>query len=138
MDWLTFIVEITKALAWPVVALGAAVVFRAELRGALQRLRRGKLGSAEVEFEDRVATLRGKAGEPDPLAANVAATVARDAIQDPRSVILASWLKVQAEVERVIAKHATPEEKRDPAPSLFEFCIAFLALSRNTSTCTTT
>jgi hypothetical protein len=36
------------------------------------------------------------------------------ASQDPRAVILNSWLQVQAVVQGIVAKHATAEDRRDP------------------------
>ena len=114
MDLPTFIVEITKALAWPLAALGALLLHRREIRGLLQRVKRGKVAGAEFEFEDRVADLRGKMGSGEAEQAAVPPGLTKDAERDPRAVILNAWLEVQALVERVVALHATPEERRQP------------------------
>lgn len=114
MDWLTFTVELAKALAWPATAIVAVVAFRAELRGVLQRIKRGKVGVAEFEFEDRVAVLRERLGEAAPASAPVPTTLVREAAQDPRTVILTAWLGVQALVDAIVAQRATPEERGDP------------------------
>lgn len=50
MDWLTFIAEIVKGVAWPMVALVALLVFRRELGALLGRLKKGKIAGAEFEF----------------------------------------------------------------------------------------
>lgn len=114
MDTLTFITEMVKALAWPVAALVIAVVFRSELRGLLHRVRKGKLGPAEFEFEETVAALRVRVGKPDLAPAPASAALVEQANQNPRSVILHSWLEIQAVVESIVAKHATAEDRRDP------------------------
>jgi hypothetical protein len=113
MDWLTFVVEVVKATAWPFVGLVAILMFRRELRGLLQRVKKGKVGTAEFEFEDRVAMLRGRVGEADPQAVAAASHVATEAAQDPRSVVLNAWLDVQGKVDAIVAKHGTAEDRRD-------------------------
>lgn len=116
MDGWTFSVEITKALAWPLVALFALLAFRAELRALLQRMRKGKVGYAEFEFEETVASLRDRVKSEAPAAATeVSPAVARQADQDPRTVILNAWLTVQDKVDAIVKKRATPEDRRDPA-----------------------
>ncbi len=58
MDWLTFTVEMTKVLAWPLTALALFGLFFEELRELLKKVRRGKLGPAEFEFEQGVLDLQ--------------------------------------------------------------------------------
>lgn len=113
MDWLTFLVEMTKALAWPLVTLAVAVHFRGELRSLLHRIRKGKVGLAEFEFEQTVATLRERIGPPEEARApETPAVTIRQVERDPRSVILAAWLEVQALVDSIVARHATEEDRR--------------------------
>ena len=114
MDILTFITEIVKALAWPAATLVVAIVFRTELLALLRRVKKGKVGPAEFEFEETIAALREKVGQDRApvLEANLA--LVKQADQDPRTVILNSWLKVQAMVDDIVSQHATPEERRDP------------------------
>ena len=113
MDWLTFSVEITKALAWPLVALVALVAFRTELGALLQRVRKGKVGFAEFEFEETVASLRGRLGDVAMRAPEPSSVLVKEADQDPRSVILNSWLVIQSTVESIVAKHVTAEDGQD-------------------------
>lgn len=112
MDGWTFTVETIKALAWPVVALSALLLFRLELRALLQRVRRGKLMSAEFEFEGRIAELRDRVGPADPALAAAPPGLTQEAERDPRTVILHAWLQVQAVVEQIVARHATAEDAR--------------------------
>ena len=114
MDTLTFITEIVKALAWPVAALIIAVVFRSELRGLMHRMKKGKVGPAEFEFEETVAALRVRVGKSDAQSSAADNVLIDQANQDPRTVILHSWLEVQAVVDSIVAKHATAEDRRDP------------------------
>jgi hypothetical protein len=51
MDWRTFVTEMLKTLAWPSVAVAGIFAFRRELKALIAQIKKGKLGSAEVEFE---------------------------------------------------------------------------------------
>jgi hypothetical protein len=113
MDGLTFAVEMVKAMAWPLVALVAVLLFRQELRALLLRIKKGKVGAAEFEFEDRVAMLRGRVGEADAKTTAAAAQAATEAQNDPRSVILNAWLGVQSKVDAIVANQGTAEDRRD-------------------------
>ena len=97
MDILTFIVEIFKAAAWPLAAITIAVLFRTELQSLLNRIKHGKVGYAEIEFEHGVRTLEtsvksapdiGQAQAPTALAVALATT-------DPRTAIIQAWLEVE-------------------------------------------
>jgi len=101
MDLLTFIVEMTAALAWPLSALGIAVVFRKQITILLGRMKKGKLGPAEVEFEQQVLELKNEA--PPPAIAEGVEQLKLPAVlrvvAEPRAVILESWLGVEAALE---------------------------------------
>ena len=50
VDWLTFIVEFTKAAAWPAVTAGSVWLFRKQLALLISRgIRRIRLGPVEIE-----------------------------------------------------------------------------------------
>ncbi len=61
MDHLTFVVEMTKALAWPFSAAALALSFRRPLSKLLDgiRLRRLKVGGTEAEFGAGLDEVRG-------------------------------------------------------------------------------
>lgn len=91
MDWLTFIAELVKATAWPVIVLIVVLVFRGELSALFGRLRKGKIGGAEFEFEDAVAELRADSVSiPEVRAVDVAAVS-----DNPRTAVLEAWLRVE-------------------------------------------
>lgn len=72
MDLLTFIAELFKAIAWPIVTLVVALLFRQQIIALLARLRKGKLGSTEFEFEQEVKALREQVPELPKPPANTA------------------------------------------------------------------
>jgi len=99
MDWLTFIAEVIKAVAWPIAAIAIALIFREQIRSLLVRMKKGKVGPAEFEFEQGVRELqaetRGSAGdearetelEPLKLAA------------EPRKAVLEAFLGVESALQ---------------------------------------
>jgi hypothetical protein len=113
MDILTFISEMVKSLAWPAASLIIAVVFRNELRTLLRRVTKGKVGPAEFEFEKTVAALHERVGKVETSTLKTDSVLVNQATQEPRTVILNSWLQVQEIVESIVSKHTTPEDLRD-------------------------
>jgi hypothetical protein len=68
------ILEYIKALvplAWPVLILFLVTRFQPEIRGAFQRLKRGKLLGAELELSDKLDDIRGNVIEIVEKAKNV-------------------------------------------------------------------
>jgi hypothetical protein len=51
MDCLTFIVEITKAAAWPIAAVVIGLMFRVPINLLLARMKRASVFGAEADFE---------------------------------------------------------------------------------------
>jgi hypothetical protein len=104
MDGLTFTAEIAKAIAWPVAAVTIALIFRDQLKALLDRVRKGKLGPAEFEFEESIRALKYQAATLPNASADV---LPKDAIsnlaQNPRGAIITSWLEVE-EAMRALLK----------------------------------
>lgn len=96
MDTLTFISEITKSLAWPVATIIVSILFRKQLYLLLSRLRKGKVGSAEFEFEEAIKQLEESASElataPD---SNMGTPSVRLVTSNPRAAILEAWLELE-------------------------------------------
>jgi hypothetical protein len=105
MDALTFIVELSKALAWPLASTGIALLFRSELRTLLGKIKKGKVGPAEFEFEQTVKVLTEEisARSQGPME-KIEDSAAYLASKDPRSAILNAWLDVQNEMRRIVAE----------------------------------
>ena len=101
MDLLSFTVEMTKALAWPLSAFGISMVFRKQIVVLLSRLKKGKLGPAEVEFDQEVLELKNEAppAQKDEGTEPLKLPGALRVIAEPRAVILESWLGVETALE---------------------------------------
>lgn len=105
MDTLTFIVEMSKALAWPIAAITLGSVYRTEFRSLLTKLKKGKVGPAEFEFEQAVAALKQESPKANSdTNTSVPQATVQLASNDPRVAILGSWLPIQAEVERLVSE----------------------------------
>ena len=106
MDLLTFVAEIIKAAAWPVAAVVITLLFRKQFQALLGRMRKGKLGPAEFEFENAVRELQQEASElrlshpPQVLSLPSIAQAA----QDPRAVVMQAWVEVEAAMEELAKK----------------------------------
>ncbi|HCL4197583.1 hypothetical protein ACSEVB_28425 [Pseudomonas aeruginosa] len=115
MDFLTFISELIKALAWPAVTGAALIVLRKELRMLLPFLRRLKAGPVEAEFERDVNQLKEMVDEPvPPLSPDVMASkefLFQLATLHPRSAILESWVRVEAAARAALTRRSTMPAK---------------------------
>ena len=101
MDVLTFIAAIVKALAWPVAAIVIACLFRKQLRALIERIRKGKIGPAEFEFEQEVKGLVEQAPAPLQLPTPTATPTVALATNNPRAAILEAWLRVESSAHRL-------------------------------------
>ena len=61
MDYLSFIAEMTKALAWPLSAVAIALALRRPLQALLSSIRSLKYSDIELTFEHRLAVLSRQA-----------------------------------------------------------------------------
>lgn len=106
MDSLTFIAEITKALAWPLAAVLISLVFRRQLQGLLTRIKKGKVGPAEFEFEQGVRELRQELPKelPFPPPPTPQETHALHALAEPRAVVLEAWVKLEVALRELARK----------------------------------
>lgn len=110
MDWLTFVAEMAKALGWPLAAVVIAWMFREQLKVLLSRVRKGKLGPAEFEFEESVRALKTEAAEltktaPPDLPKDTFALLA----SNPRAAIITSWLEVEEAMRALLrARNFSP------------------------------
>lgn len=107
MDGLSFCAEMAKALAWPLASVVIALIFRAQFQVLLVRMKKGKLGPAEFEFEQGVLQAQRELPQ-DKLPASVPAAD-RPALDrmasEPRAVVLDAWLKVQGALNALAATH---------------------------------
>ena len=98
-SWDALIEAIFKFLggiAWPIAAVCIAFSFRKELATLLTRLKKGKWGSAEVEFENYVRAVAAEADIPrSPEGENISPSAFERASKDPRGAIVSAWIEVE-------------------------------------------
>lgn len=116
MDWLTFTAEMFKAVAWPAAAVAIVLMFRPQLRTLLTRLNKGRLGSAEFEFEQALQTLAARSAAEGTLrSTGPASSVARAAVPG-RDAIEAAWSGLERTVQA--RAQATPRLGPLAAPDM--------------------
>jgi len=104
MDILTFFAEIIKATAWPVAVVVIVLVFRKQLSVLLSRIRKGKFGSAELEFEQKVETLYEQVDPPQLPSPNVDTSSVSLVTANPRGAVLDAWNGIESAVHRLSYK----------------------------------
>lgn len=116
MDYLTFTVEIVKALAWPLATLGIAGMFRDQFRTLLGRVRKGKLGPAEFEFEESVRALKDEAADlPKREPVRLPPETIRLLDSNPRSAIISAWLELEEAMRDLLrSKGFAPQAVASP------------------------
>jgi hypothetical protein len=119
MDILTFIAELIKATAWPTTAVVVAVLFRAEFRALLRRLKKGKVGSTEFEFQEQVAELAMDIAEVSTVnqPVSLSADTVRLATSNPRGVMVSAWFEVETALKALALKHNLLDAQNQRNPS---------------------
>src|SRR5882762_3058758 len=106
MDRLTFIAELVKASAWPIVITLLALVFRAHLVALLGRIRKGKFGEAELEFAETVKDMGRQAPALPSLTAFRSSVLLAN---NPRTAILEAWQQVEDTTKRLAQQLGLPD-----------------------------
>ncbi|WP_374564516.1 hypothetical protein [Nitrosomonas sp.] len=117
MDSLTFIAEVTKSLAWPIVTTVGLFLFRLELKRLLSRLRKGKIGDAELEFEKEVEVLTEKnleGKQPPRLTERENAIAAAD----PNGAVIKTWLEIEHSARKAFHKFGIAYTRTPHTPFL--------------------
>jgi hypothetical protein len=102
MDWLTFIVETVKAIAWPSVVLFAFVVLRKNIAGLIPFLQRLKYKDLELEFDRQLKEAEAEVADELPpssapaLLPGVSDTIIELARVSPRAAVTEAWREVEA------------------------------------------
>ena len=103
MDWLTFIAELTKALAWPLSVLVIVILLRKPFSDLIPLLQRLKYKDLEIEFRKQVQEVRAEVNEELPsahpssaLASQVIDSLKELARVSPRNAVIETWQKVEA------------------------------------------
>lgn len=114
--------KLIKSFAWPGAAIVIAWRFKVELGALPKRLKRGKFGPIELEFEREINELvdRAQAEAQDAVETPSADAVAAVYEIGPRGMIIASWLGVESALLRLVnqANLAEPRRKQQPLRNL--------------------
>ena len=127
MDWLTFVAEITKAVAWPGALLALLLIVRKELPLIARSLRKLKFKDVEIEFGEVAKAVASEARQtlPPPSADSILiggpeSVIARrlEAIAElsPRAAILEAWLQVEASAAEVVRNKTALPVTSTPGP----------------------
>ncbi|WP_153117485.1 hypothetical protein [Rhodocyclus tenuis] len=120
-SWGKIVEEIFKligTLSWPVAAVLIAYLFKKELAAMLARLKKGKFGSAEFEFENYVREVDAEADIPRaPENESISPTAAARASTDPRGAIVSAWIEVEDELFNLVRRRDLSEQASSPRQS---------------------
>ncbi|MYN02913.1 hypothetical protein GTP41_12460 [Pseudoduganella sp. DS3] len=112
MDWLTFAVELTKALAWPVTTVIVTMLFRKPLADLIPFLKSLKYKDLEVEFSKGVEEVKQEALVAIPQPAEIPnsedqtrSPLAQLAEVSPRSAVLEAWRTVESEAIACVTRN---------------------------------
>lgn len=116
--WMRFIEEIFKLignLAWPIAAVLIASFFKKELAALLARLKKGKWGDAEFEFENYVREVDAEADIPRvPEEESISPAAAARASTDPRGAIVSAWVEVEDALFNLVRNRDLPQAMPTP------------------------
>lgn len=111
MDGLTFISELVKSLAWPMVAAGIVMLLRKPLGELVPLLKKLKFREFEAEFGEEVKKLEKEAERVLPTAdtQTVTATDADDTlvIGDPRASVITSAIQLEHAGREALKRNGT-------------------------------
>ena len=118
MDALTFVVQMTQAVAWPVAAVVLALLLRRPLLGLLPLIQKLRYGPLELDFGRRVAELaveaeRALPAEGQPDAGPEAARLSELAQVSPRAAVLEAWLQIEQAAMALSGRDGLPLSSRE-------------------------
>jgi len=120
LDWLTFIDELIKTLAWPLTVLAILILLRKPLAGLIPLLQRIKYKDFELEFGRQVREVRAEANEelPPPQKPKALIPQAPDPILElarvsPRAAVTEAWRQVEAAALDAAQRNNVPLQYRE-------------------------
>jgi len=125
VDLRTFIVELAKALGWPVAVIIILLLSRGHLRALVALVQRVKWRDFEASFGQKLENAETKAiaarFPAAPLPAGGLDPRARQILElvdySPRAAIIEAWVVVERAIERLLANRKLPAAK---LPELLE------------------
>jgi hypothetical protein len=100
-----FIVEMTKAVAWPIAALSIAFIFRKTIPNLIERLSSLKYGGFEAAFANQAASIAenitGAPTQTPPFVDSNGEKLLSLAQDSPRAAILEAWLQIERKLHEL-------------------------------------
>jgi len=103
------VAKLAQALAWPIAGAFIALRFKQELATLLARLRKGKIGGAEFEFEREVQEVEEAAEIPRTVSAEAVSSSESGAPREPRGAIVAAWIDIENALFNLVQQHQANE-----------------------------
>lgn len=134
LDILTFVVEMTKALAWPAAAVCTVLFLRHPLVRLVGLLRTVKYGDWELGFNEQVIELERKARETlpqtttEPRLEDLRARLLKIAVNSPAAAVIEAWRHVEQRLHEVAQDH---ELKVAPAVEAMPLVLGALMFKRD-------
>jgi hypothetical protein len=119
MEPASFVVGMTKALAWPLTAVGIAITFRAQFEKLLDRLVHLRAPGVEADFGEKLDEVEENL-PPETKAQSKAAADAASQVDTnlpPDYLIIDSWRKLEDRLTTLSAKRGLGDRRgtfRDP------------------------
>jgi hypothetical protein len=107
MDVLKFVAEIVSSIAWPIAATAIALIFRNEIKTLLGRIKKGKLGSAEFEFEKDTLALKEVIFEgmkDDSIVVTSPSSELPWSGREPATAVISTWSSIEDLARQVALK----------------------------------
>ena len=117
MDWKTFIVEIVRALAWPVVVCLVTFLLKEKLSELLPRIKKLKHNNTEFEFAEGVGDLVKKYKDVEPAIEENSTSkeftdkhlfISKLAEISPRSAVIEAFREVELTASKAVSKLTDP------------------------------
>lgn len=115
MGWLKFISSIVSSISWPLVLIVVMVIFKAEFRGLLRRIKKVKHGKSEVDLETEVSDALKEVDAlnfPSAKSTPDSEKMIRLAKDSPRGAILDSWLTIEEAILEFCKRHGIKNDAR--------------------------
>ncbi len=122
-EWTKLASDLMAQLAWPLVAVLVIVMFRSEVSSLLKRMKRGKIGSAEAEFERDIQEVKSNPEFEtiDPTIPSFLPEPTTDDVLSPRDTIIRAWLRLESSVLHLAQRYnLLPAGRRANATRLVE------------------
>lgn len=108
MDWKTFAVQMTQALAWPIVIITVLILFWRALKQIPERLLSVKFRDFEFAFADQAGRVaQSISSTPNGERPNLTGSDDLEELAkiSPRAAILEAWLQVESSLQKIALIH---------------------------------